>query len=220
MRFIHKDEDMTLPKLIITADDYGMSPLFNRGIEELASLGLLTGVSVMIKRPFVDPAHLSFPDLSLGLHLELEERSCPEAINSQIYCFRKKFGKLPAYFDGHQHRHLTPHNFHLVMETAASFSLPVRSRFSEDRNKLLERNIFTPHNFISWHPNRLPTLQERIKAAGLISLSELVVHPGYFDPTCNYPYNKQRETELSFLKSPSFQELITPFELASYPAQI
>lgn len=211
---------MSLPKLIITADDYGMSPLFNRGIEELASLKRITGASVMIKRPFVDPAALNFPDLAIGLHLELEEKSSAKEISSQIYSFRKKFGKLPVYLDGHQHQHLTPQNFHLVMEVAADFSLPVRSRFPEDRKMLAERKIFTPHNFISWHPNRLPTLQERIHAAGLISLSELVVHPGYFDPSCVYPYNKQRENELTFLKSPFFQDLIAPFELFSYPAQL
>lgn len=204
------------PYLIITADDYGMSSLFNHGIEELAELGLITGVSVMIGRPFVTATLLNFPKLSLGLHLELEDSSTKEEIYRQITLFREKFGRLPAYLDGHQHQHLTSHNFPSVVESARNFNLPVRSRFSEDRKKLVETAIATPQNFISWHPDRIPILAERLYETRQYALSELVVHPGYFDHQCEYPYNKERETELTFLKSHEFQAIITPFTLLSY----
>jgi len=209
---------MNKPRLIITADDYGMSPLFNQGIEELTTIGLITGISIMVKRPFVDPARLAFLQVSLGLHLELEELSGAQEIENQIISFRDKFGMLPTYIDGHQHKHLTPHNLALVIEAARRFHLPVRSRFEEDRAQLVSQNILTQHNFISWHPSRISILVERLQTAQVFPISELVVHPGYFDPACDYPYNQEREAELAFLKSPSFQELITPFELTSYSA--
>ncbi len=207
---------MTKPQLIITADDYGMSPLFNRGVEELASIGLITGVSVMIKRPFIEPNSLDFPKLALGLHLELEPTSPEGEIQNQIALFQEKFGKLPAYLDGHQHQHLTTHNLPLIIEAARHFHLPVRSRFDEDRNLLQQQHIATPDTFISWHPTRLPSLEQKLAEATEHNLSELVVHPGYFDPGCSYPYNKEREAELSFIKSYFFRELIAPFELFTY----
>lgn len=207
---------MPQPKLIITADDYGMSPLFNRGIEELAFLGLITGISVMIKRPFIEAAKLPFPNLSLGLHLELEEISSKKEITAQIASFQQKFGKLPEYLDGHQHKHLNPKNLTLVASAARHFSLPVRSRFDEDRKVLQQRHIITPDHFISWHPDRLSVLAERLATAKNFPLSELVVHPGYFDPACDYPYNQERESEILFLKSDQFQKLISPFRLVSY----
>ncbi len=209
---------MNKPKLVITADDYGMSPLFNQGIEELALVKLITGISVMIRRPFIETAKLNFPNLSLGLHLELEELSSIKEIENQIISFRDKFGMLPAYLDGHQHKHLTSGNLALIIEAARKFHLPVRSRFQEDRRILREQFIVTPDNFISWHPTRTTTLAKRLRSTQAFPISELVVHPGYFDPTCDYPYNQERESELVFLKSPSFQELVTLFELTSYSA--
>ncbi|TXG77165.1 ChbG/HpnK family deacetylase [Candidatus Dojkabacteria bacterium] len=209
---------MTAPKLIITADDYGMSPLFNRGIEELASLGLITGISVMIKRPFVYPEKLRSLKISLGLHLELEPVAKKEDIVYQITLFQEKFGRLPVYLDGHQHQHLTAENLPLILAVAKKYQLPVRSRFSEDREKLRLAAIATPDTFISWHPTRIPTLEERMKQALQFPVSELVVHPGYFDPRCDYPYNQEREAELGFLQSSSFQEMITPFVLTNFTA--
>ena len=43
-------------RLIITADDYGLSPSFNKGILELARKNIISSVSVMIKKKFVFPA--------------------------------------------------------------------------------------------------------------------------------------------------------------------
>lgn len=207
---------MKKPRLIITADDYGMSPLFNHGIEEIAQQEIITGISVMIKRPCIEPAKLKFPYIALGLHLELEEESTAQEIQSQIKSFQGTFGQLPAYLDGHQHHHLTQHNLGLVTQIAHSLNLPVRSRFPEDREILQSADIRTPDNFISWHPNRLHVLQERLAAATTFNLSELVVHPGYFDPACDYPYNQERVAELQFLKSNQFRTFISRFTLTSY----
>ncbi|TXH05379.1 MAG: ChbG/HpnK family deacetylase [Candidatus Moraniibacteriota bacterium] len=205
-----------LPKLIITADDYGMSPLFNYGIEELASLGLITGVSVMVKRSYIEPAKLKSLSTTLGLHLELEETSTAEEMQTQIKSFQAMFGQLPAYLDGHQHKHLTPENLPRIVAVAKKLGLPVRSRNSEDRARLKTAGILTPDNFISWHPDRLHVLQERLGTATKFSVSELVVHPGYFDPACDYPYNQEREAELQLLKSSQFRTFISRFTLTSY----
>ena len=59
-------------KLIVNADDYGLSPLFNKGILALIEKGIVTSTTVMIKRKYVRPALLTkFEKISIGLHLEL-----------------------------------------------------------------------------------------------------------------------------------------------------
>ncbi len=208
---------MSRPKLLITADDYGMSPRFNQGILAAAHAGLITGISVMIKRKYIRKMDLLRLNIPLGLHLELEVTfSSYREITSQIKRFKKRFGRLPAYLDGHRHRHIIPENIERVIRAAKHYGLPVRSRLPTDR-ALLKRNcIQTPENFISWHPNRLPLLAERLHKSRVFPISELVVHPGYSDKQCSYTYNQEREAELAFLQSPSFHQLIQPFQLMGY----
>lgn len=211
---------MGKPQLIITADDYGMSPLFNAGILEASRAGLVTGISVMIKRKYIRKMELLALGIPLGLHLELHKNSPSQEIINQIRRFQKRFGRLPTYLDGHQHQHLTPEHISHVIRAAKKYHLPVRSRFHRDRTMLKQAGIPTPATFIAWHPTRLADLHERLerlrRAAEKESLVELVVHPGYFDQGCHYPYNREREQELAFLKSPVFKQLLTNFQLISY----
>ncbi|MFZ1626558.1 MAG: ChbG/HpnK family deacetylase [Candidatus Moraniibacteriota bacterium] len=207
---------MPRPKLIITADDYGMSPRFNQGMLEAARSGLVTGISVMIKRKYIRKAELLTLGISLGLHLELENSSSYREIISQIERFKKCFGRLPVYLDGHQHKHVTLGNIDRVIRAAQRYGLPIRSRLPTDRAHLLQNGIATPSRFVSWHPERLSVLEERLLAPRSLPVSELVVHPGYFDKRCRYTYNQEREAELAFLKSEDFRKLIRPFQLIRY----
>ncbi len=207
---------MPQPKLIITADDYGMSPRFNQGMLEVARAGLITGISVMVKRKYIRKTDLLTLGISLGLHLELENSSSYREIVSQIERFKKRFGELPAYLDGHQHTHVTPDNIDRVIRAARHYGLPIRSRLPTDRAYLLQNGIATPSHFVSWHPERLSVLEERLIASCSFPVSELVVHPGYFDTRCQYTYNQEREAELAFLRSEDFQKLIRPFRLVRY----
>lgn len=207
---------MSRPKLIITADDYGMSSRFNQGILEAARAGLITSISVMIKRKYIRKSELLNLPASLGLHLELEPSSPYREITAQIERFKKRLGRPPAYLDGHQHQHVTPENIDRVIRAAIHYHLPVRSRLLTDRLVLKHGGVSTPDNFVSWHPARLPVLAERLDKSRALPISELVVHPGYYDARCLYPYNQEREAELAFLRSPNFQELIQPFRLVGY----
>ncbi len=207
---------MSRPKLIITADDYGMSPRFNQGMIEAAHAGLITSISVMIKRKYIRKSELLNLAVSLGLHLELKPSSSYQEIKSQIERFKKRLGQFPAYLDGHQHQHITPENIGRVIRAAKRYHLPIRSRLLADRLVLRRGEVSTPDNFVSWHPERLPVLTERLDKSRVFPVSELVVHPGYHDARCSYAYNQEREAELAFLRSPNFQELIRPFRLVGY----
>lgn len=59
-------------KLIITADDYGMSPAVNCAIEEGISAGLITATNVMTNMPcYQDAAKLRMMPVSVGIHWTL-----------------------------------------------------------------------------------------------------------------------------------------------------
>ena len=207
---------MPTPKLIITADDYGMSPRFNQGIIEAVQAGLITGISIMIYRKYIRSKELLRTRLPLGLHLEIQDDAPYQEITHQIERFKKRFGRLPDYLDGHQHKHITEKNIRRVARAAKQFGLPVRSRLPEDRMILTEIAVPTPENFVSWHPARLAVLKERLQQTKKFSISELVVHPGYRDKRCRYRYNNEREKELEFLCSPRFRKLIQSFRLVGY----
>jgi len=60
------------PRLIINADDFGISRGVNIGVIETAEAGVVTSASLIVNLPaFADAISRaqSCPDLSLGLHL-------------------------------------------------------------------------------------------------------------------------------------------------------
>lgn len=203
-------------KLIVNADDYGLGKLFNAGIIELAQAGIVTSISVMIKRQPVEVKELlSLKNVSIGLHLELGNNSEAREIENQIELFSEKFGKLPSHLDGHQHCHLTADNIENVISVAKKYNLPVRSKSIVDRLLLTKNQLKTPDNFISWHPKRAKEMLSALENE-TARVCELVCHPGYYDKNADVLYNESREKELEFLKSDAFENISKKFEKISY----
>ena len=205
-------------RIIINADDFGLSLLFNKGILELAQKEIISSVSVMINRNFVEAGAIEkFNKISLGLHLELSSRTTKEEIEDQIKKFVKEFKKLPSHLDGHNHCHLTLNNLPLVIKVAKQYKLPVRSHFDLDRQYIRKNNVKTPQSFISWHPRRREDLFKTLKSIKIkTTVIELVCHPGYYDSQCQHSYNRQREVELKILKSCEFKQKLKKFQLINY----
>lgn len=206
-----------MKKIIINADDYGLSEKFNRGIVKLIVKGLVKSTSVMINQKYVFPGELiEFPDLSIGLHLE---EQCGQNnliyFESQINKFLIKFGFLPTHLDGHKHCHLKKENRQATIKLALKYNLPVRSRFKKGRDDLRLNHIKTPDRFIAWHPNKKEDFFSRVNLVNE-EIVEIVCHPGYYDKNYPMPYNNQREDELKILSSVSFKKIIDRFELIDY----
>lgn len=202
--------------MIVNADDYGFSPLFNKGILELAEKGIISSSSIMIKRKYIDTAVIKkFPKLSWGLHLELKERDTLKKMEEQIKKFVHKFGCLPSHLDGHKHMHVTKNNLPKIIKLAKKYDLPVRSEGPKTRKFFRKAKIKTPSNFIHWHPKRKIAFFQQIRNVRS-GVSELACHPGYFDTTSSSSYNKRREQELKLLKSKKFRHLIKKFKVISY----
>lgn len=207
---------MTKKKIIINADDYGLSKKFNSGILELIEKGIVTSTTVMVNKPFIKPKDLlKQKNISIGLHLELILDTPEKAIRDQLEKFRKMFGVPPSHLDGHRYYHLLPGNFLKVLKIAKKFKLPVRSASSADRKVMKDLGIKTPNRFVSWHPDRKDKL---LKDLGETKdeITELLCHPGYFDTKSKTSYNRQRERELRILKGKQFRNLIRRFDLITY----
>lgn len=67
--------DSSAKRLIVNADDFGMSPGVNRGVLDSHLRGIVTSTSVMVNMPDTDAAIAAAdqdaPNLGLGLHLNL-----------------------------------------------------------------------------------------------------------------------------------------------------
>lgn len=170
----------------------------------------------MINRKFVKTSDFKkFKNISVGLHLELKEKSNIKNIEAQLKKFRRKFGCPPSHLDGHKHCHLTDNNIYKVIKVAKKYNFPVRSRFPKDRKILKKYKIKTPDNFISWHPKRTKALLKKMEKIKLQTV-EMVCHPGYFDKNSRSSYNLQREKEMNFLKSKKFQKALKKFKIINY----
>ncbi|PID52697.1 MAG: hypothetical protein CR972_00620 [Candidatus Moraniibacteriota bacterium] len=204
-------------KLIINADDYGMSPRFNTGIIYMINHKIVSSTTVMINEKYIDAQELlKNKSISVGLHINVTEENCEKETEKQIKKFEKIFGTLPSHMDGHKHCHLRPYTLHETIKCAKKYAIPLRSRFVEDRKIIQKNNVATPDHYISWHPIRFAKLYRNLQENDA-PITELVSHPGYFDKNCSYPYNREREEEMSILQKPEIQDLIiSKYELISY----
>lgn len=91
------------PRLILNADDFGLTPGVNRAIAELHAAGVLTSATLMATAPAFDDAvslALAYPTLGVGCHIVLVDgipaahpQSVPTLIGSDGKTFR------PTLFD-------------------------------------------------------------------------------------------------------------------------
>lgn len=116
-------------RLVLIADDFGLSAGVDAAIVDLARIGRLTGCSAMTRQPHwpEGAARLrELPDLQVGLHLDLAELDRPlpqalllawarwlgpsvdDAIERQLDAFDRQLGRMPDYLDGHRHIHQWP----------------------------------------------------------------------------------------------------------------
>jgi len=138
-------------RVIVNADDFGMSDGVNAGIITAHRLGIVTSTSLMVDRPgaadAVAMARSVAPHLSIGLHLELIEhqvvngnwvtsreeidindaRQIEAATREQLDRFVDLVGMHPTHLDSHQHAHLAGAAGPVVANIAAEWDLQLRS---------------------------------------------------------------------------------------------
>lgn len=136
---------MTAQRVIVHADDFGLHPAINAGIEKAHRDGIVTSASLMPLGPaFCDAlARLSdLPNLEIGLHFTLVGvPSCPPTLRAFLTDFGR--GALPprqiasalrqqldavkglpiSHIDSHQHLHTLPSIMRTICPIAAEYGI-------------------------------------------------------------------------------------------------
>jgi predicted glycoside hydrolase/deacetylase ChbG (UPF0249 family) len=197
--------------LIVTGDDFGISPGINRGIIESHLSGILTSTSLMVDRPACEEAAAlaaRCPKLSLGLHLELDgvdPGDVPGEIERQHTRFVDLVGSAPTHVDTHHDVHRDPQVLSHLLPWGRRLGVPVR-----DHSGVRYFSKF----YGQWGGE---SHLEQISVEGFLRLldteigegmTELNCHPGFPEPGFPSSYAAEREVEARTLCDPRLRQEI------------
>jgi len=197
-------------RLIVNADDLGLTEGVNVGIFEAHTRGIVTSASLMVDGPAAASAVRAagtHPQLSVGLHF-VEDRgavlddsgSLRRAFKRQLDRFRQLVGRDPTHVDSHHHVHLS--RLSAFEPLVRALGVPLRG----DGHVRYIGGFFAERGDLSLVSREQLLLLLRAQAgAGPL---ELGCHPGRVTQQLASSYRWPREVELATLTSPGLgQEL-------------
>lgn len=225
-------------KLIVNADDFGLTPAVNYGIIEAYTYGILTSTTLMINQPFAKHAinlKKNYKNLGLGIHLTFDKGKALSGISSLTdengnllkYSLLKDKGteedfyreaklQLEKFIElvGEKPTHMdSHHHIHIKNSNANNAVL----RLSEEYNLKIRSQYNLIEDFYDQEVE-LNNLLNILKNSNS-EITELMCHPGYIDHDLlkTSSYNTKREDELNILKDPTLLKYIKEnFELIDY----
>jgi predicted glycoside hydrolase/deacetylase ChbG (UPF0249 family) len=140
---------LAIKRLIVNADDFGISPGVNQGIIEAHERGIVTSTSLMTRWPAAAQAAeygRAHPEFGIGLHIDLSEWVCRDGeweplyqvvslddpaavrleIHRQLEDFRRLLGRNPDHIDSHQHSHRNEPVLSVARQITSELSIPLR----------------------------------------------------------------------------------------------
>ncbi len=225
-------------RLIVNADDFGLSAGVNRGIVEAVERGIVTSASLMVRQPAAAEAAAYVcrnSTISLGLHLDLGEwvyrggewvplysvipagdaAAAAAEISGQIAEFQRLVGRPPTHLDSHQHVHREEPVRSIALKHARQLGIPLRD--------------FTPGirycgDFFGQDGEGRP-IPGALTVSGLKAIleslaggtTELGCHPGYDDGLAT-AYRSERAQEVRVLCDPEVRRWVqeNQMELCSF----
>jgi len=201
-------------RLIVNADDFGLSRGVNEGIVEAHARGIVTSASLMVNRAAANQAAelaREHPGLSVGLHFEetgssdLDDPAYAEReFTAQLERFRELVGAEPTHVDSHHHVHVTDQRLPTFMRLVAPLGVPLRRA-----GQVAYIGGFWAH----WEEGvteldyvRRPFLLELITTEAVTGFTELACHPARITGDFSSRYLREREVELQTLTSPRLRE--------------
>lgn len=187
-----------MPHLIINADDFGMSKVFNECIIQLLSENKLTSTTVMVNRlsdiqkgQVQQLKHLipTIP-ISVGLHVEFTYDDHMKQIQNQFEIFCNVFGLAPSHLDIHK-EHLHRKYHHLVAEFCQTRDIPFRNHGTNYKGITT-----TDDKFFFGSIEKFQEINKWLKNLQSNRSYELVFHPGTYDPYCYSSMNIDRKNDL------------------------
>jgi predicted glycoside hydrolase/deacetylase ChbG (UPF0249 family) len=215
-------------RLIVNADDLGLSPGVNRGTALGHEQGIVTSASLMVRGPAATHAAeyaAAHPRLSVGLHVDLAEWRCvagrwvaayqvvslddptavAEEVDRQLERFVALVGRGPTHLDSHQHLHREEPLRSVMRERGRRLGVPVRGESSFIR--YLGGFYGQGDMGVPW--------PEGIGVEALCGLlcdlpdgtTELGCHPG-LDDASGSAYGSERAVEVATLCDPRVRETV------------
>jgi predicted glycoside hydrolase/deacetylase ChbG (UPF0249 family) len=209
-------------RLIVNADDFGLSAGVNAGIIEAHERGIVTATSLMVRWPAAEQAATyarSHPRLDVGLHLDFGEWACcggewralyevvreddvaavTAEVERQLDRFRQLLGRDPTHVDSHQHVHRSEPARSIVATLACKLQIPLRHftpgfEYQGDFYGQSETGESFPELVSA---DALITLLSKIEAG----VTELGCHPARGHDFTSM-YARERELEVDALSSP------------------
>jgi len=140
---------MTTTRLIVNADDLGLSTGVNEGIQRAYRHGIVTSASLMVRRPAAGHGAVTArrePGLSVGLHFDPGEWVCENGewtlvgatsppddavaveaeLEAQLSLFETLMGRKPSHLDSHQHVHRSEPAHSILCRAAERLDIPLR----------------------------------------------------------------------------------------------
>ncbi len=199
-------------KLIVNADDFGISPGISHGILYAIRKGIVTSTSILLNRN-----HLSHTqklvqqnsDINWGIHIQVEDKNITaESIvaktNEQLGVFQRYFKFKPTHLDYHKGFKFSKKMYFKIRMLVKKQQL----EFRYDNNHYIETRFY---GLISGRPT-----PENISTSHLISCldslepgsTELICHPGWTSNRLKDPYRMQRNREVEVLTSDKVKNAI------------
>lgn len=180
--------------MILNADDFCLSPIFNEVILKCINQGVISSTSLMIDR-YSDSQRKQVDQLkgttaSIGLHLEFScENNIKKEIGRQYDLFKEIVGQEPTQLDIHKSTSMES-GYPEVIEFANEKNLPFRNHGFDSKNgtTTTKESIGAIHNSLDKIIKWLETFTDN-------DSGELVLHPGVFDPDCKTSLNYEREVD-------------------------
>jgi len=215
-------------RLIVNADDFGLSAGVNRGIMEAHHSGIVSSTSLMVRWPSAASAAKSAqsaPSLGVGLHVDLGEWYYDDGnwlpryqvvdvadadlvrieVEAQAERFFRLMGRSPTHLDSHQHVHRDPIVRRALVALGARLGVPVRS---------LIEGVSYCGDFYGQDGRGYP-MPDAITSESLIRIidslpdgsTELACHAGYGEGL-KTTYADERELEVRALCDPTVRAAV------------
>jgi len=197
-------------RLIVNADDFGLTLGVSRGIARAHAEGIVTATSLMVDEPAAAAAAelaAGLPDLDVGLHaVAPADGDWPTALQRQLERFTALTGHTPTHLDSHHNAHLDPAALPHFRRAADALGIPLRGHSSAS---LLRR--FYGRWDDETHPewlapgNLLRLIDDHAPSAWI----ELMCHPGHADADLRSSYAAERDVEVATLCDPRLPAALT-----------
>jgi predicted glycoside hydrolase/deacetylase ChbG (UPF0249 family) len=222
--------------LVVNADDLGLSTAVNDGIFAAHAGGIVTSASLMVRQgaaPAAAERATEFPELAIGLHIDLGEWNyeegewtlayshCdgddPEAVEAecraQLERFRALLGRDPTHLDSHQHVHESEPAKGVAEALAAELGVPLRNRAIRYEGGFYGQSGKGEPFPDGITPERLGELIRALPPGW----TEIGCHPAA-GPVPTSSYDAERQIELETLRDPQVKNLlnVTQIKLCSF----